>query len=123
MQGHYECPAPEKRETMRSFLGAVGWNRRFIKDFSLKTRPLHDLTKKVVSFKWTTVCEKSFNGLKHAMITAPVLKPIDYGKKLILVTDASDRGLGGTLFQESDDTGQMHVVAYYSRSLNSHELA
>ena len=50
---------PKNVKQVRSFLGAVGWNRRFIKDFSLKARPLHDLTKKGVPFKWTTLCQKA----------------------------------------------------------------
>ena len=117
-----DMPRPRNVKQVRSFLGAMGWNRRFIRDFSIKARPLHDLTKKDAPFLWNDKCENSFKELKEALMTAPVLKPIDYDKKLILVTDASDKGLGATLMQE-DDNQNLHVIAYYSRALNPHEVA
>ena len=41
-----ETPRPRTVREVRKFLGAMGWNRRFIKDFGKRSRPMSDLTKK-----------------------------------------------------------------------------
>ena len=63
---------PEKVEAMmiwerlktvfeiRSFLGFVGYYRRFIKDFSQLAVPMMRLTRKEVKFAWNDLCEKAF---------------------------------------------------------------
>jgi hypothetical protein len=48
------------------------------------------LTRKKVRFYWDTACQTAFDRLKYAFITAPVLALIDWKKKIILKTDASD---------------------------------
>ena len=42
-----EWPTPKSVKDIRSFLGLAGFYRRFIQDFSVKARPMTDLTKKV----------------------------------------------------------------------------
>ena len=43
-----------------SFLGLVGYYRRFIEDFSLLATPMTKLTRKEVKFEWNDLCEKAF---------------------------------------------------------------
>ena len=45
---------------VRSFLGLVGYYRRFMKDFSKIVAPLTRLTHKNVKFIWTDRCEEHF---------------------------------------------------------------
>ena len=47
-----EWPTPKSVKDVRSFLGLAGFYRRFIKNFSLKARPMTDLTKEGVPWKW-----------------------------------------------------------------------
>ena len=116
-------PRPNTVTKVRSFLGSVGYNRRFIKNFAALARPLHKLTAKDSPFAWTSECQESFDRIKQALTTAPVLSPIDYGRKLTLICDASEDGVGATLTQLSEDAKHRHVISYYSRVLNKHEMA
>lgn len=47
----YSRPLNEKQ--MRSFLGMVGFHRRFIPNFSFIAKPLTNLSKKNAKFIWT----------------------------------------------------------------------
>ena len=46
---------------IHSFLGLAGFYRRFICTFSLKARPLTDLTKDGVRWRWTETEEQAFS--------------------------------------------------------------
>ena len=52
--------APTIVGEIRSFLGLVGYYRRFIENFSKIAKPMTDLLKKYTKFKWTEECEASF---------------------------------------------------------------
>ena len=45
---------------IRSFLGLVGYYRRFIEDFSRLAVPMTRLTRKEVKFDWDDRCEEAF---------------------------------------------------------------
>ncbi|XP_020999445.1 uncharacterized mitochondrial protein AtMg00860-like [Arachis duranensis] len=64
---------PTSVTEIRSFLGLVGYYRKFIKGFSQIALPLKKLTRKDVPFVWTSECEESFQALKQKLTTAPVL--------------------------------------------------
>ena len=73
-------------------------------------------------FEWTTSHLESFNKLKDALTSAPVLAYPDYSKPLILETDASLKGLGAVLTQE-DDEGNFHIISYASHTLKLYECS
>jgi len=68
-----EWPRPTNIIEVRSFLGFVGYYRRFVKDFSKMLAPLTNLLKKVVKFEWTDKCKEAFQEQKHRVISAPIL--------------------------------------------------
>jgi hypothetical protein len=49
---------------IKSFIGMVGYYRRFIEGFSKIARPMTALLAKKVEFKWTPECQESFETLK-----------------------------------------------------------
>ncbi len=104
-------------KAVRGFLGMVGWYRKFIKNFAHIAKPLFNLTKKDVKWEWTDECERAFMKLRDAITTYPVLRAPDPNKDFILQTDASDDALGAVLMQK-DDEGELHPVAYASKSLD-----
>jgi len=63
---------PKSVTEIRSFLGLVGYYRRFIEGFSKLALLLTQLTCKGKAFVWDVQCENSFNELKQWLTTAPV---------------------------------------------------
>ena len=54
-----EWPRLQSVKDVRSFLGLASFYRKFIKQFSLKARPLTDLTRDKVAWQWTETRRKS----------------------------------------------------------------
>ena len=71
-------------------------------------------------FVWTSDQQESFNRLKEALISAPILAYLNYTCPLILETDASLKGLGAVLSKE-DDEGNFHIISYGSHMLKHYE--
>jgi hypothetical protein len=59
----------------RSFLGHVGFYRRFIKDFSKITTPLCKLLAKKVDFMFDQACKDAHDELKRRVTSAPIIQP------------------------------------------------
>jgi hypothetical protein len=106
---------PTTTSEIWSFLGLVGYYRRFINDFSKIAKPMTKLLEKNKAFEWTAECQASFEELRKHLTSAPVLVLPDLTKKFDIYYDSSCRGLGCVLMQE----GQ--VVCYASRQLRKHE--
>lgn len=86
-----EFPTPTDATSVRRFLGLASYYRRFVPNFSVIAAPLNQLTKKNAQFEWTEDCEISFERLKSALMSAPVLVYPRFGpgNTFILETDAS----------------------------------
>ena len=84
-----EWESPSNVTKFRSFLGLAGYYRRFMKNFSTVARPFASLLKKNVPFQWNEKCQRSFERLKEAFTTAPILAlPIGSGDYVVYI-DAS----------------------------------
>lgn len=105
---------------LRSFLGAIGYYRKFIDQFAQKSAPLTNLLRKGVKYNIKEDQMKSFIILKECLISAPILMFPDYTKRFIIRTDASRKGIGGVLLQEADDKLE-HPIHFVSRSLSKAE--
>lgn len=112
-------PRPTTIKAVRSFLGLCSYFRRFVKHFATKARPLHDLLKKGAIFRWEDEHETSFNCLKSALTSSPVLQHFDPEAPVEIHTDASGTGLGAVLTQRPDDAE--HPVAFASRCMSAPE--
>jgi len=114
-------PFPNTKKELRSFLGTVGFYRKFIPNFSDTAAPLNDMLKKLSSnkLKWSDVQIDSFQSLKAKLSNNPVLCLPDYKKTFYLRTDASDNGLGAVLLQDVNDMKM--PIAYASRKLLERE--
>jgi hypothetical protein len=118
-------PRPTTVTEVRSFLGFIGFYRRFIRMFSHIAKPLTDLTKSTVpaSFGslWTEKHTESFELLKVALTTAPVtiLPQTGPTARFVLATDASKFAIGAVLMQ---DQGQgLQPISFMARRLHDAE--
>jgi hypothetical protein len=117
---------PKTLTELRSFIGAVTYFRRFIKNFAHIMSPLYELLKiseesdNNIEKKWTVGHTEIFEIIKQKLITAPILLPPKFSKPFVIDTDASKIALGACLLQH-DDQNILHPVAYSSRKLNKHE--
>ena len=101
---------------VRSFLGLAGFYRRFVRDFSTISAPLHGLTKKGTIVVWTEAHDKAFRALKLALCQAPLLQLPDFSRPIEIECDASHISIGGVLHQEK------HHIAYFSEKLTGPAL-
>jgi len=97
----------------------VNFYRKFIDKCSSIVKPLYELTRKDITWKWTSVHKSAFKKLKDALCKEPVLKHPNFKKPFILETDASGIGLGAVIKQQHD--GIEHPVSYASRTLTNAE--
>ena len=122
-------PVPQTVYDVRSFLGFVGYYRRFIKDFSKISKPIREViiglenqTKRVAKktmINWSEAAQSFFEVLKELCVNAPILAFPNYKIPFILHTDSSTEGLGAVLYQEQE--GKLKVIAYASRSVTKTE--
>lgn len=104
-------PQPHNVKELRSFLGMAGYYRRFVAHFGLISKPLTNLLKKGTSYVWTSEADSSFQALKKALVTAPVLAMPNFSLQFVIETDASAEGIGAVLQQQG------HPIAYASKAL------
>jgi hypothetical protein len=107
---------------VRSFVGLAAYFRRFIQGFGVLARPLNRLTRKACTrsgWQWDDGCEAAFQGLKDALMTAPVLAMPNWeaasngSEPFEVIADASVHGIGAVLLQNG------HPIAYESRKFNA----
>ncbi|GBG87794.1 hypothetical protein CBR_g45950 [Chara braunii] len=88
-------PQPANVRELRSFLG--------LPKFSIIARPLSRLTSKNVSYTWDEECTTTFEALKEALVSHPVLRIADPKLTFVVTTDASLYGIGAVLQQDDGD--------------------
>ena len=109
---------PQNSTDVRAFLGLAGYYRAFVGNFSDIAAPLTDLTGHA-AFVWTRIHQESFDRLKLAVASAPVLARADTRLPFVVMTDASDYGVGAVLQQ--DRGAGMQPVCFLSHKLSSAE--
>ncbi|GJU21126.1 putative nucleotidyltransferase, ribonuclease H [Tanacetum coccineum] len=107
--------APTTPTEVRQFLGLAGYYRRFIKEFSLISKPLTKLTQKNKPYVWGNDEEEAFQTLKLKLCSAPILSLPEGSEDFVMYCDASLKGFGAVLMQREK------VIAYASRQLRKNE--
>ncbi|KAL0298942.1 UNVERIFIED_CONTAM: Retrovirus-related Pol polyprotein from transposon.6 [Sesamum radiatum] len=87
-------PYPTSVREIHSFLGHVGFYRRFIKDFSKIAQPLCTLLQKDASIEFIDACARAFDKLKDSLTSATVIRPPDWSQPFEIMCDASNHAIG-----------------------------
>ena len=74
----------------------------------------------MIAFEWIDECETSFEKLKQALISTPILKAPGYNKIFHVHVDASTYAIGFILAQPRDNNMDF-PISYASRQLNNAE--
>ena len=99
-----------------SFLGHVGFYRRFIKDFSKISRPLCKLLEKDAKFDFDESCRFAFEEIKSRLVIAPIMTTPDWNKDFEIMCDASDCAMGAVVGQRTEKI--FRAIYYASKTLN-----
>jgi hypothetical protein len=76
------------------------------------------LLKKDVPFFWDEAAQRSFNALKHALTTAPLLRPPNYNKDFLLYLAVAESTIGMFLVQEDDSFSEyVNSIILISKNL------
>lgn len=112
-------PPLTTQKHIKSFLGMVGYYRRFIPTFSDKATPLTNLLRKNTKFHWSPACETAFQYFKDILTKPPILRIPDFNSIFLITTDASQTAISAILSQ--GNLGEDLPIAFISRKLHEPE--
>lgn len=113
-------PIPKTQSDIKSFLGLLGYYRRFIPNLAKIIKPMTLCLKKGKTVTHDKEFLDCFHICKNLLINEPILKYPDFDKPFILTTDASNFAIGAVLSQ--GELPHDRPVAYASRTLNDSEV-
>nr|GFA14581.1 reverse transcriptase domain-containing protein [Tanacetum cinerariifolium] len=107
-----KSPYPTTVKGVRSFLGHVGFYRRFIQDFPKIARPMTHLLEKETPFVFSKDCIDTFETLKKKLTEALILVVPDW--------NASDFAIGAVLGQRK--TKHFQPIHYASKTMTKAQI-
>jgi hypothetical protein len=107
--------APRSARGPRGFLDLAGYYRKFIRDFGVIAAPLTRLLR-CDAFTWDDDTQATFQQMKIALTTSPVLQMPDFKKTFVVHYDASGTSFGAVLHQGA------RPVAFFSRPFAARHL-
>ena len=90
-------PPPCSIRQLQILQGKSNFLRRFIVNYAKITKGYMRLLKKGVPFLWDDYAQCSFDALKKALTSAPLLSPPDYSRDFLLYLAAVESTLGMVL--------------------------
>ena len=116
-----DWPEPRKVKDIQSFLGFTNFYHCFIFNYSDIVVPLTQLTQKDAPWNFSEDCQQSFNRLKEAFTTAPILTHYQPGAPITIETNTSDYVITSTILSITCSDGEIRPVAFYSCTLTAPE--
>lgn len=105
-----ERPVPTNVREIREFLGLTGCYCQFVQNYGTMAAPLTQLLK-TGAYKWSEEANTTFERLKMAMMTLPMLAMPDFNQSFEIESNASGFGVGALLTQAK------RPKAFFSKTL------
>ena len=127
-----DMATPTDEKAVRSFLGLLNFNSKYIPHYSDLVGPLNDLLRKSTDGMPTNVNElwddnihgECFRQAKIALTSAPCMLQIDITKPFTIHVDSCKNGRGpGAVLLQQNDQGDWRPVSYFSCRLRKSEHA
>lgn len=115
-----DFPCPKTTREIKSFLGLLGYYRKFIKDFAKITKPITRQLKGKKSIIIDDEFRQAFETSKDLLCNDPILIYPDFNKPFTLTTDASNYAIGSVLSQGPDTNDR--PISFASRTLSDTEI-
>src|SRR3989338_6584783 len=114
-----EWTRPTTKKQVQRYCGIINFFRRFIPNVSEKLYPI--MSRREKKFAWNDEMETSFQQIKNDLLHSNAFLNFPVKDVQIeLATDASNVGIGATLFQRVK--GEIRYLGFHSRVLRSNEL-
>ena len=117
-----EWPIPRTGKQLATFLGFITFIRQHVRHFADLTAEFETMKRTQAEINWTPEQLHKFKLIQQAVLHAPKLLFPDFNKTFYLATDASSVGIGGVLYQPSEedheDITKHNIVAICSKKLN-----
>ena len=111
---------PKSIRELRSFLGHVGFYRRFIQDFAKVSKPLTSLLCKEKDFIIDEEGKHAFMQLKRSLVEVTILQSPNWDLPFEIMCDTSDFAVGTVLGQRIDS--KLIAICYASKTLADAQL-
>ena len=108
-------PMPYNRKAMQSFMGTINFVQSFFPDFSEIVKPLQQMVKQSVQFKWIDIEKVALKDIKTTIAQAPSLRSLYFENDFILYTFASDNSLAAVLTQKGE-LGDEYPISFMTSS-------
>lgn len=118
-----DFPLPSTQKDLQAFLGLVNYFRDHVPDMTGLVKPLRvliDPKKKNQRLTWTDIASDNFFKVRDIVANCPALYFVDENAPIIVMTDASDYGIGAYIYQLIDN--KERPIIFYSSALSGAEL-
>ena len=102
-------------------MGIINFVHRFVVDFVVMVKPIHNLMKKHHCSFWIDEVDNTFLRVNKAINSAQVLAKPDFEKDFIIYTNATEEAISTILLQCYDQNNE-NIVAYTSQSLSGDKI-
>eukprot|EP00253_Pinus_taeda_P025418 PITA_25418 len=120
VQAIQQIDLPQNKKEIQSFNGKMNFLRRFVPNLAEHLREMTNMLKKDSQVKWTEEAVKSFNLVKMALSSAPVLVSPDYTQDFIFFSFASEHTMATVLLQKRDD--HERPIAFFNKAIRDAAL-
>jgi len=116
-----QLPPPRTIRQLQGLQGKDNFLHRFIVNYANITKGFMRFLNKDTTFIWDERAQESFDALKKALVSTPLLKYPDYSRDYFLYIATYEETIGMVLVQEDDEL-RKSVISYFSRSLVDPDL-